>query len=105
MTLLVFLVSACSLHPEHVQIVNQLPDIYPDYIGVTIPVDIAPLNFSMTDDNFTDVYVDVKGEKGGSIHAEGVYADFDIDEWHQLLKVGEKDFIFILYLYGWIFRK
>ena len=88
-TLLSFLVSACSLHPDHVQMVNQQPDIYPDYIGVTIPVDIAPLNFSMTDDDFTDVYVDVKGEKGGSIHAEGTYADFDVDEWHQLLKANK----------------
>ena len=26
------------------------PHIYPDYIGVTIPVNIAPLNFSMADD-------------------------------------------------------
>ena len=41
-TLLSFLVSACSLHPDHVQMVNQQPDISPDYIGVTIPVDIAP---------------------------------------------------------------
>ncbi len=88
-TLLSFLVSACSLHPDHVQMVNQQPDIYPDYIGVTIPVDIAPLNFSMTDDDFTDVYVDVKGEKGGSIHVEGTYADFDVDEWHQLLKANK----------------
>lgn len=88
-TLLSFLVSACSLHPDHVQMVNQQPDIYPDYIGVTIPVDIAPLNFSMTDDDFTDVYVDVKGEKGGSIHAEGTYADFDVDEWHLLLKANK----------------
>ena len=39
----------------------------------------------MTDDAFTDIYVDVKGMKGGSMHAEGSYADFDIDEWHQLL--------------------
>lgn len=95
-TLLSFLVSACSLHPDHVQMVNQQPDIYPDYIGVTIPVDIAPLNFSMTDDDFTDVYVDVKGEKGGSIHAEGTYADFDVDEWHQLLKANKGSRLLVL---------
>ncbi|WP_033147722.1 PD40 domain-containing protein [Prevotella sp. P6B1] len=89
MTLLALLVSACSLHPEHVQQVNQQPAIYPDYIGVTVPVDIAPLNFSMADDAFTDIYVDVKGEKGGSIHAEGAFADFDIDAWHQLLKANK----------------
>ena len=80
---------ACTSHPEHVQSVNLQPDIYPDYVGVTVPVDIAPLDFSMTDDDYTDIYVDVKGQKGGSLHAEGSFADFDIDEWHQLLETNK----------------
>ena len=29
--------------------VETLPDIYPDYIGVTVPVGIAPLNFTVPD--------------------------------------------------------
>lgn len=85
MALLAVVLSACGLHPDNVQPVNQLPAIFPDYVDVTVPVEIAPLNFAMTDDAFTDIYVDVKGMKGGSMHAEGAYADFDIDEWHQLL--------------------
>lgn len=87
--LFVGLLSACGLHPENAQSVNQLPDIYPDYVGVIVPMDIAPLNFSMSDDGFTDVYVDVKGAKGGTLHAEGTFADFDIDEWHQLLEINK----------------
>jgi len=66
--------------------VNQLPAIYPDYTGVTIPTDIAPLDFAMSDDEVTRIDVTVKGEKGGELHANGTYADFDIDEWHQLLQ-------------------
>ena len=85
MALLAVVLSACGLHPENAQSVNQLPAIYPDYVDVTVPVEIAPLNFAMADDAYTDIYVDVKGQKGGSLHAEGAYADFDIDEWHQLL--------------------
>ena len=27
--------------------IDELPDIYPDYVGVTIPATIAPLNFSV----------------------------------------------------------
>ena len=65
---------------------NELPNIYPDYVGVTIPVGIAPLNFSMVDDEVETVDVVVKGSKEGSIHANGSYADFDVDEWHQLLE-------------------
>lgn len=80
------LMISCSSRPEHVQTVDQLPVISPDYIGVTVPVGIAPLNFSMSDDAFTDVDVEVKGRKGGSLHTNGSFADFDIDEWHRLLE-------------------
>ena len=47
--------------------------------------DDTALNFSMADDAFETIDVEVKGSKGGSIHANGEDADFDIDEWHQLL--------------------
>lgn len=80
-----FLMSGCHSRPDHTQPVAQLPAIYPDYIGVTVPVDMAPLNFAMADDGFTDMDVVVKGHKTGSIHANGADADFDLDEWHQLL--------------------
>lgn len=80
------LLMACSRHPEHVQHVDQLPVIYPDYVDVTIPVGIAPLNFAMADDSVTTVDVMVTGAQGGSLHVNGDYADFDIEEWHALLK-------------------
>lgn len=84
--LLAWVLAACSTRPENVQKVGELPVIYPDYIGVTIPVGMAPLNFAMADDDFTDMDVEVKGQHGGGLHVHGSYADFDIDEWHQLLK-------------------
>lgn len=80
----ILLLAACSHKPADVTKVDALPDIYPDYTGVTIPVDIAPLDFSMADDAFETIDVEVKGSKGGSLHANGDYADFDIDAWHQL---------------------
>ena len=76
---------ACGSSPKDVSKQDVLPQIYPDYTEVTIPVGIAPLNFSMADDAFETIDVEVKGSKGGNIHANGEYADFDIDEWHQLL--------------------
>ena len=81
----VWILAACSSKPENVSKQDVLPQIYPDYIDVTIPTDIAPLNFSMADDAFETIDVEVKGSKGGSIHANGEDADFDMDEWHQLL--------------------
>ena len=78
--------AACVSKPSHVTKSDLLPKIYPDYIGVTIPVDIAPLDFSMDDDDYETIDVEVKGSKGGIIHVNGNFADFDIDEWHQMLK-------------------
>lgn len=82
-----WLLAACGSRPTNVSSVDALPEIYPDYTAVTIPSTIAPLNFSMADDAFETIDVEVKGSKTGSIHAGGGdYADFDIDEWHQLLQ-------------------
>jgi len=80
------ILSSCSSNPENVNSVDALPEIYPDYTDVTIPVGLAPLNFGMADEDYTTIDVEVKGSKCGSIHANGEYADFDIDEWHQLLE-------------------
>lgn len=80
------LVMGCHSHPTDVRQENQLPAIWPDYTGVTIPVGIAPLNFAMADDAFETVDVTVMGSKAVSLHANGSYADFDLDEWHHLLE-------------------
>ena len=78
------LLLSCSSTPENVTVKNQLPSIYPDYIGVTIPEGIAPLNFNALDEGVDCMDVVVKGSKGGELHANGEWADFDVDDWHQL---------------------
>ena len=60
------------------------PPIYPDYIGVTIPAGVAPLNFNFAGGPFDCLDVVVRGEKGGELHSNGGMAVFDIDEWHAL---------------------
>jgi hypothetical protein len=47
--------------PENVKTVDKLPAIYPDYIGVMIPADIAPLNFNAVDESVGCMDVVVKG--------------------------------------------
>lgn len=79
------LLVSCNSLPENVSRVNQLPEIYPDYTGVTIPVDIAPLNFTLVGDAEV-VDVEVRGSKGGQLHIQGDYADLDIDDWHKLTR-------------------
>ena len=62
----VLLLTACSTETvsDAKQEKNQ-PNIYPDYLGVTIPVNIDPLNFGMDDekallvDAWYDIYLGV----------------------------------------------
>ena len=57
--------TACTSAPKHPTKVDELPEIYPDYIGVTIPADIAPLDFNFADEAVDAMDVVVKGSKGG----------------------------------------
>ncbi len=76
--------AGCRQEPADAVLMKQLPAIYPDYIGVTVPVDIAPLNFNVIGEGIDRVDAQVTGSKGGELHANGEYADFDIDDWHAL---------------------
>ena len=73
---------ACAPTPKDVQQSDQLPPIYPDYCEVTIPENIAPLNFLLRA-NCEAIEV-----KAGSltIHARGNEAVFDIDDWEALME-------------------
>ena len=49
---------------------DKMPEIFPDYVGVTIPETIAPMNFGVEGD-VDKVDVVVKGSKGGAMHVQG----------------------------------
>lgn len=82
LVLLVILVS-CTPTPENVQKSDALPPIYPDYCDVTIPVNIAPLNFLLRSD------CEAIEVKAGDIiiHARGNEAVFDLDDWKEQMAV------------------
>ena len=71
---------ACSGTTTYVE---ELPEIYPDYIGVTVPVGIAPMDFNISDE-YDRVFVKVTGSKGGTLKVRGSYADFSVKKWHAL---------------------
>lgn len=62
---------------------EELPQIFPDYIGVTVPAGIAPLNFDLPEE-YSKVYARVTDNNGNSITAKGSYAGFNVNEWHKL---------------------
>ena len=83
-----------------------LPNIYPDYVGVTIPVNIAPLCFGMDDEEALLVDAVVTDSHGNNLHSQGEEAvDFDIDDWHALLAQNRGDSLSITvsakYADGW----
>ena len=98
--LLSLLIAHCSLlilggcsTPDHPTENDELPPIVPDYIGVTIPQEIAPLNFGI--DGADRLDVTIRGAKGGELHVNGTYADFDIDKWHALTRQNQGDSLIV----------
>lgn len=63
-------------------------DIFPDYKNVTVPSNIAPLNFQVKDTEASDFVVELKGDKGEAVLVasadEGVI-EIDTTAWRQLL--------------------
>ena len=74
------MIAACS---GKTTFVDELPEIYPDYIGVTIPAGIAPLNFNLPEE-YDRVFVRVTGSNGGEIRTRGSWASFPVRKWHRL---------------------
>jgi len=85
--------AACGNAPKNAKRADTLPPIFPDYIGVAVPVGIAPLNFNAIGDDVKQVHVTAKGKSGGKITACGAWADFDVDEWHKLTEQNRGSFI------------
>ena len=75
------LLSACTPIPENVRKSDLLPPLYPDYCDVTIPVNIAPLNFLLRAD------CEAVEVKAGDItlNYKGNEVVFDCDEWKEML--------------------
>lgn len=82
--LTILLFASCETNVENAQKVNSVPKIFPDYVDVTIPVGIAPMDFALSDAEDGIIDVVVRGSKSGEMHVQGKYADFDVDEWHKL---------------------
>lgn len=83
----VMAVASCNVKVSHPLIVGEVPAIFPDYVGVTIPVTIAPLNFCMEDESAERMDVVIKGSAGGEMHVRGrKTAGFPSGKWRELLE-------------------
>ena len=75
---------SCSRTTE---ISESYPPIWPDYVGVTVPVNIAPMDFGARDEACVKgLKVAVKDEDGRTVLSHrGKYARFSISKWHKVL--------------------
>lgn len=81
---------ACTPHPESVQFADEALAIYPEYQDVTIPCNIAPLNFLLRNEEVDAVSVRVKGVSDSlQIHTRGTKVIFPLKAWRALLNTEE----------------
>lgn len=84
---LLLLVTSCSKHPSlptSFTEVNETPHIFPDYVDVMVPPNIAPLNFLV--DDVEDLVAEIKSQ-ASRVTFGGKKNKMQIDEkeWHELL--------------------
>ena len=79
---LVVLLVSCSKR-EAKNKVDDLPEIYPDYIGVTVPANICPLNFSVPDAEHIQVVI--LNDREDSVVKSGTnHVKLPNKAWHNL---------------------
>lgn len=87
LTAISLLLVSCS---QETVLREELPHIFPDYIGVTVPAGIAPLNFNLPEE-YSKVFAKVSDRHGNSITAKGGYAGFNVNKWHKLTEANVGD--------------
>lgn len=66
--------------------VDEMPPIFPDYTGVTVPRTIAPLNFMIEGAGHIRATVKSYGKEPIRMTASGdEHVEFDIGKWHNML--------------------
>ena len=86
--LLLILVYGCGSRPADIEEANKYPDIYPDYKNITIPVNIAPLNFKV--DGVEKIEVEFKkGDKSLLTCKGDGQIDIPLKKWRDLLDISK----------------
>lgn len=82
--LCIALCSCGSKYSECAEKSSTYPDIFPDYVEITAPINIAPLNFEVKDARHILAKVSVGGKKIADIAGENVI-EFDENLWRNML--------------------
>ena len=89
MLFLPLLLLSCTNHPDvpsSSKDANCLPAIFPDYCNVTVPCNIAPLNFMLPADEYDACVARLTTPDGQQqTYGSGVKVQIPEDEWHAML--------------------
>lgn len=88
------LLCTCSADvPKDAIKLNEEANVYPDYNGVAIPYNIAPLNFDI--DDIAEDYITRIYSNKDEIIVRGSFVDIPEDEWKNLLYNHKSDSLYI----------
>ena len=87
LSLLIGLLTSCNTAVKNPTLIAEYPPIFPDYINVTIPSTIAPMNFSYMGADYSRIDVIVRGNNGQEIRINNKKStNFPLKKWQELLK-------------------
>lgn len=84
----ILLLSSCVSHPDvpsSYEETNCMPSIYPDYCDVTVPCNIAPLNFMLPAEEYSECVARFSTPDGKQqTYGNGVKVQIPEDEWQSM---------------------
>ena len=84
-----FLLGACRQQPHVTGGLDRQPQIFPDYADVTVPVNIAPLNFAVEEEGEAFALQLTGGGQTLEVAGDGASFDIPLQEWHALLEAAQ----------------
>ncbi|MBR5013559.1 MAG: PD40 domain-containing protein [Bacteroidales bacterium] len=85
----IILYTGCREWQEPAMASDSLPEIFPDYSGVTVPANIAPLNFMVEDAEAVQAVFSVKGAEIAAIVGREGVVSVPFKKWAQILSFGK----------------
>lgn len=85
--------AACAETVRDAKQENSFPTIFPDYVGVTIPANIAPMNFCMQDRAAIMIDAVIYDNQGKELlHGQGKETtDFNLSKWRDIISQHQGD--------------
>lgn len=92
---ILFTMFACQTKiPTDFKLAMRPSAITPDYSDLSIPVNIAPLNF-VIDEKGEEYMARLYNRQGDQLIAKGHLIDWDVKKWHKLLQKTKDDTIYV----------